>query len=232
MLKNWIPAFAGMTVCFLFSGCNIEPPKPPLVETVAVLPFDSESNDLNAPEVMQSLVYWALKTSPYRVSDIKDTNEHLAEKGVVDGGQLPALDPVKIGKDLGVQALLYGYITNFDYTNVGFYRSRKVGLELKLVDVATGATLWENSGSMNNTKMTLDSKEAGNEFVKGVADQATDKLFKTPLEEEAKISVQKALRTLPGFHFAGFESTPHKSNPLKDSIRNNINDDREKRRKL
>jgi hypothetical protein len=220
MKKVFLPTFAG---CLFLAGCNVEPPKPPLVETVAVLPFDNESNDVEAPEIMQSLVYWALKPSPYRVSDVKDTNAFLAEKGVVDGGQLPVLDPVKIGKDLGVQALLYGYISDFGYINIGFYRSRKVGLSLKMVDVANGQVLWENSGSTNNAKFTVDSKEAGKEFVKGVGDQLADKLFKSPLEEEAKLTVAKALRSLPGFQFCGFQNTPVQSNSVKTAIKDQIN---------
>ncbi len=226
---KWTPACAGVTA-LAFAGMTIiagcatpEPPKPPLVQTVAVLPFDNESNDINAPEIMQSYVYWALRGSPYQVSDIKSTNAVLAEKGVIDGGQLPVMDPVKIAKDLQVQALVYGYISDFGYINLGFYRSRKVGLNLKMVDGTTGQTLWENNGTVNNAKFAVDPKEAQKEFVKGVADQLADKVFKSPLEEEAQLSVQKALRTLPGFTFCGFQNTPVRANAAKNALRGRIN---------
>ena len=216
----WISAFAGMTM--LVTGCKVEPPKPPLVETVAILPFDNESNDINAPEMMQSLVYWALRPSPYRLLDIKTVNEKLATVGIVDGGQLPALNPMKIATDFGVQALLYGYITDFGYVNVGFYVSRKVGLELKMVDGKTGQTLWENSGSVALRNFTLDQNEAGKQLAKGLAEQFVEKLFNSPLEGEAKQATIKALRTLPGFVFTRFDNDRPKGAAVKDVIQNQI----------
>ncbi len=220
MFKAWIPAFAGMTLHL--TGCHMEPPKPPLVETVAILPFDNNSNDINAPEMMQSLVYWALRASPYRLVDIKTTNEKLASVGIVDGGQLPALDPVKIATDFGVQALIYGSITDFGYVNVGFYTSRKVGLDLKMVDGKTGQTLWENSASAAFRNLTLDKDEAGKQLAKGLAEQFVEKLFNSPLEGEAKQATINTLRTLPGFVFTRFDNDRPKGAAVKDTIRHQI----------
>ena len=92
-----------------------------------------------------------------------------------------------------------------------------------MVDATNGAVLWENSAVTNNTKVTFDAKEAGDELTKGLAEQWVEKIFKTPLEEEAKLTVQKALQSLPGFVFCGFEHTPLKSDPVKTAIQNNIN---------
>ena len=205
LFKTWIPAYAGMTtLVFVLSGCKVEPLKPPLVETVAVLLFDNESNTLEAPDIMQALVYLALKPSVYKVMDFKEVNDFLNQAGFVDGGQLAIVDPMRLGKDLQVQAVLFGYVENFNYTNIGFYIERKVTVNLKMVDVNTGATIWENSGTGANRKVVLDKGQAGKEFVKGVADQYVDKLFNTPLESEAKLATVNALRTLPGFRFTCF----------------------------
>lgn len=194
----------------VLAGCKVEPPKPPLVETVAVLPFDNESNDLNAPDVLQDYVYRALLNSPYRPLDIKLVNDRLASVGIVDGGQLAAVDPVKLGKDLGVHALLFGNVETFGYTNVGYYTSRKVTIELRMVDVQTGATLWEASGTGANRNFTLDSAEAKKNLVEGIAQQAADKLTKTVLDAESREAVEESLESLPGFRFAGFQGAPEK----------------------
>jgi hypothetical protein len=209
--------FLAGLVCL--AGC-VPPPTQtaPLVETIAILPFDNESNDLNAPDIMQQLVSMALQNSPYRISDIQAVNDKLASVGIVDGGQLPAVDPVKLGKDLGVQALLYGNVESFNYTNIGFYMQRKVNLELKLVDVATGNTLWENNGSHAARQVHLDKNEAGRAFAKGLAEQTVEKLFNSPLEEEAKLATIQALRKLPGFQFSGF----HEGGRLKGAKNSNI----------
>jgi hypothetical protein len=193
-------------LCLLLIGCKVAPPKPPLVETIAVLPFDNESNDINASDIMQKFVYWALKPSVYRVIDIKEVNERLANVGIVDGGQLAVVDPTKLGKDLGVQALLFGSVENFHYVNIGFYMEKKVTLSLRLVEVGTGATLWENTATGAHRLFSLDKDTAAQNFAKGLADQLTDKLFNTPLESEARLATMNTLFSLPGFSFAGFAS--------------------------
>ncbi len=198
-------------------GCKVLPPKPPLVETIAVLPFDNESNDLNAADIMQSLVYRALKESVYKPLDIEAVNGKLESVGIVDGGQLAIVDPVKLGQDLGVQALLFGYVENFDYTNVGFFVQRKVKISLKLVDAHTGADLWENSGTGLRPQVFLNKDEAKKAFLEGVAEQAIDKILKSPLQEEAETATFNALRKLPGFQFKGFG--PEKNLVLKKMIR-------------
>jgi hypothetical protein len=61
------------------AACKVEPPKPPLVQTIAILPFNNGSNDLNAAEIMQKLVYSTMKLSPYQTMDIAITNKKLAD---------------------------------------------------------------------------------------------------------------------------------------------------------
>lgn len=190
---------------FLITGCKRIPPPPPLpIQTIAILPFDSESNDVNAPDIMQQLVYAALKPSVYQIQDIDKTNQHLEKVGIRDGGQLAVVNPTKLGKDLAVHALIFGYVESFGYTNIGFYSERKVKLNLKLVEVATGSTLWENTGGDATRALALDKDAATKAFVSGLADKLVDKVFKNPLEKESKQSVIQCLRTLPGYSFLGF----------------------------
>lgn len=216
--------FFPFSVVLFAPGCKVEPPKPQLIQTVAVLPFDNESNDVNAADIMQRFVYLALKPSVYQVRDIKEVNSFLENVGIVDGGQLPAVDPVKLGKDLGVQALMYGYVENFGYLNIGYYVQRKVTLGLKLVDVSNGATLWENTATGVTRQVHLDEKEAKRALVKGLADQLADKLFNSPLEEEAKVATIKTLRTLPGFYFSGFAADEQTPNALKTTSKGVLKD--------
>jgi hypothetical protein len=208
------------------AGCNVPPPKPPLLETVAILPFDNYSNDVNAPDIMQRLTFLALKNSPYRISDVIETNERLAKVGIVDGGQLPAVDPTKVGKEFGVQALLYGDVENFSYTNIGFYLQKRVTLHLKMVDVNTGATLWEGTGNGITRDVNLDKHSATRACTSGLAEQLVDKVFKTPLQEEAEAATIRALYTLPGYNFTGFardDKSPDKwQRPAKNMIKDQI----------
>ncbi len=194
----------------LFACAKPEPPKPPLVETVAVLMFDNESNDLNAPEIIQDYVYRALLKSPYRPLDIKDVNDKLISVGILDGGQLAAVDPVKLGKDLGVHALIFGNVETFGYTNIGYFTSRKVTVDLKMVSVDNGETIWEGSGTGADRNITLDPAEAKRNLAAGLAQQVIDKATKSVLDPESRQAVANALASLPGFRFCGFEGVKDK----------------------
>jgi hypothetical protein len=205
-LKNGRRSIFGLSLLTFFACQPIPVPisLPVNIQSLAVLPFDNESNDLNAAEILQKAVYLALKTTSYQVSDMEATNEKLASVGIVDGGQLVIIDPVKLGKDLGVQALLFGYVENFNYTNVGFFLQKKVDLQLKLVEVATGQTLWENNGTGSTMEFYGDKDKAKAALAKGLAEQWVEKLLKTPLEAEVNSAVVQALRTLPGFNPRNF----------------------------
>lgn len=207
MITPRLHALSAVALAGLVGCATVPVAKAPVVESVAILPFDNESNELDAPEILQRLVYLALKRSPYAVQDVESTNAFLREKaGIVDGGQLAALDPQKLGSDLGVQALLFGNVESFGYTNIGVYVSRKVRLELKMVDAATGATLWEHAATGATRRIALNEEQIKENFALGLADQLVDKLFDSPLEPEARQATISTLRTLPGFRFAGFFS--------------------------
>jgi hypothetical protein len=205
-------SFARMAPAAVFlslAACKpIAPPKPPLCQTIAILPFDNETNNVDADDIMQKLVYAAMRQSVYHVRDIRETNDFLAQVGILDGGQIPVLDLKKLGADLGVQGLMVGYVEHFGYVNLGFYKDRKVAVDLRVIDVATGQPIWEHSGrgsTKDSTKdLTFDKDKAGGSFIKGVAEKVADKLAKSPLEEEAREAVANALSTLPGYTFQGF----------------------------
>lgn len=216
-------AAAIMAVSAALVACSVPAPKPALVKTVAVLPFENMSNDLNAPDRLQQLVYLALKPSVYEVRSIDETNARLGEFGIKDGGQLPVLDPVKIAQDLGVQGLLYGSVENFGYTNLlGYYQSRKVTLSLRFVDGTTGSTLWEKTATGSTTEVNIDQKKAEEAFARGLAQQLADKALKLPLEPEARQAVVKALSTLPGFSFTGFAEDGSAGRRTAQDILNNV----------
>jgi hypothetical protein len=79
-----------------------------------------------------------------------------------------------------------------------------------MVDVATGQPLWEGTGTGANRNLTFDPKEAKKNLVEGIAQQAVDKATKSVLDAETREAVSAALRTLPGFRFAGFQGKPEK----------------------
>jgi hypothetical protein len=204
---------ASLAAFLFFVGCAVKPLAPPLVETIAILPFNNASNEINAADILQKKVYLAMKPSAYRVIDIKETNEILKSKGITDGGQLPALDPKLIAKDLNVQALMYGSVEDFGYVNIGFYTSRKVTLALELINGTTGEKMWENTKTGSTRNFTLDAKQAQDNLIGGLAAQLVEKTLKIPLEAEVDQATILTLGNLPGFRFTGF--APDEDDPQK-----------------
>jgi len=82
--------------------------------------------------------------------------------------------------------------------------------------VMTGQTLWENSGTGYTPKVVTEKSQAAGAFARGVADQALDKWFNSPLEPESEMAVMHALSKLPGFVFSGFDPEHRKKENTKN----------------
>lgn len=168
-----------------------------LPASVAVLPFDNQSVNLDAPGLVRRDVEGALRARGWRLADPAGVDAALERLGVTDGGQLPALDPAKLGSAVGTPGLLFGAVEEFTYENVGFARRRAVRLSLRLVEAASGARLWEAAGEESTGKVELDPHAAGRSFMKGVAEQAAETAQGRPLARETRTAVEKVLSYLP-----------------------------------
>jgi len=62
--------------------------------------------------------------------------------GITLGSQLELTDAVELGRTLGVDALVYGYVLDFDDVTTGVYNVKKVRAGFKLIDALTGEMIW------------------------------------------------------------------------------------------
>ena len=117
-------------------------PSNPL-KRVAVLPMKNDTDDVDGPDVVRQKMAEALKNHSYAVMDIKESDQILRDRmGINLGGQLELTTPQKLGETLGVEGVLYGTLMDFDETTTGVYNARKVRGTFKLVNTATGQTVW------------------------------------------------------------------------------------------
>jgi hypothetical protein len=182
-------------------GCAVKPkylaPDYRAPQILALLPFSNQTNDLDAPEMIRQLFFQMLPQRGYQSLPFAEIDEALKKNGISEGGQLRAIQPQELGKQLGVDALWYGDIIDFDYINVGYYQNRKVRIACKLIDTATGAVLWEDDQSVSTKNVALNAREAREELAKGLARKLIEKIAKTFLKTESIACVRKLLYTLP-----------------------------------
>ncbi len=195
--RNYIP------LIFLFAalgGCASTAPVArhgsSFPATIALLPFENQSLDLRAPELLRDLMDTYLSAANFNLTDVKEAEEKLRGIGIQEGGQLNAVTPQKVGELLGAEALLYGDIETFNNANVGVYAQRTVKVSLRLVDAGTGKTLWETEKSKANSELGLSKDTAKNILVKGLATKAVENIMDNPLYPESEDVVRLLVREL------------------------------------
>lgn len=164
---------------------------------VAVLPFDNQSTDVGAADVMRKLAEENFAKRGYPPLAAEEVDAKLAGLGVSEGGQLPGVKPEEIGKALGADLLCYGSVEDFTFQNLGFVIRKSVKLQVKLVSAATGETLYEGSGAGKDVKLFMNQDEAKAAFVEQLAVKLVQNILKTPLKKEAETAAWKALDSLP-----------------------------------
>ena len=164
---------------------------------VAVLPFDNQTTDVNADEILRRLAEEGFSKRGYAPLAPEDVDSRLSALGISDGGQLPAVKPEELGKALGTDLLCYGDVEDFTFQNLGFVVRKNVRLRVKLVSAATAETLYEGTGAGKDVKVYLDKDQARAAFVEQLAVKLVQNIFKTPLKREAEAAAWKALDRLP-----------------------------------
>lgn len=113
------------------------------VYTVAVLPFYNATNDVGGAMGLREEFQRRLAGRHYSFMPLKEVDQVLLDRmGITLGDQLELTIAVELGKALGVDGLVYGYVLNFDNVTTGVYNVKKVRAAFKLVDARTGSVIW------------------------------------------------------------------------------------------
>jgi len=138
--------------CGATHGPYYIPPNPySSIRTIAVMPIYNMTNDVGGAAMVRKQVAGELAYRHYTVMPIKESDRLLREKmGLTLGGQLEYTTPQAVAKALGVDALLYGYLLNFDDITTGVYNVKQVRAGFKLIEGATGEVLWAEGGGVKS----------------------------------------------------------------------------------
>jgi len=120
--------------------------------TVAVLPFDNMSTDLDATPLIRPIVNERLRAKGFQMKDLAEVDQVLQENGVLISHDVYAFTPEELGEMLQTDAVMFGTVTDFNTKYVVLYSSVSVGIKLELTDCRTGEALWQdNARSSRNT---------------------------------------------------------------------------------
>lgn len=147
-----------------FIGCAtphhllVEDYKSRNLRSIAVLPVQNETPNLQASEVFRPIVYQKIKQKGYESPLLSFIDTRLATKDIREAGQIHSLTPQDLGKLLGVDALLYPTVTEFSTTYLVAYASITVGAKFELKDARTGELLWQADHRLKDIKAAVDQR--------------------------------------------------------------------------
>ncbi len=110
--------------------------------TVAVLPFENETEKEEAFEVVRKTFYNHFSSLRYGDLELFKVDQRLKKEGLANPAEINSLSAQSLGKILNVDAVVYGKITHYDRVYAGVYSHVSVGASLEMVDTKKGEFLW------------------------------------------------------------------------------------------
>lgn len=166
--------------------------------SVAVLPLDNLTVDLDAPGVVRALFAERLAaTKGYRVAPLEGTDAALAALGVTDGGQLRSLDWKAVCRAAGADAAVGGEVREFGVKTTGFLNVRQVVAFFEMKDCRDGSVLWSAEGTGASSTTALSAKDALKAGLGSLAGKLAEKAARSPLREQTLDMVWNAIQFLP-----------------------------------
>jgi len=181
----WIALLTGSTLLLSCGSSATGYIKPRVdfsyLQRAAVLPFENLSRDDLADERMRSVFLTELLDAKIlEVTDPRETMAAVLEMGLVPGRSLTPEEAVTLGKKLSVDAVFFGVVEEYAYTNSGRERTPEVTLVLGLTETQTGSIVWR-----------VQVHETGGSFWKRLFGGSPAEFY-----DVSRRTVQKALETL------------------------------------
>ncbi len=110
--------------------------------TIAVLPFVDKSRSQEGADVVRRGFYNHFSSLPFKDMELHRVDNLLKKAGLDDPQKINSTPPQELGKILGVDAVVFGDISNFDKLFAVIYSQVSVGAEIKMYDARSGDFLW------------------------------------------------------------------------------------------
>jgi hypothetical protein len=110
--------------------------------SILIVPPANKTTAVDAPAVFLTTVSTAFAERGYYVFPVSLVQDVLNDLGATDEGAIGAVPPDKFKEIFGTDSILYVTITDWSTSYLVLASHITVGAEYRLVDAATGDTLW------------------------------------------------------------------------------------------
>lgn len=110
--------------------------------SVAVLPFVNKAESQKGSEEVRRGFYNHFSSLPFNDMQLFRVDNALRKADLNDPLAINKMTPQELGRVLGVDAVVYGEITDFDKLFLAVYSQVAVGAKVKMYDTKTGSFLW------------------------------------------------------------------------------------------
>ena len=128
---------------------------------VAVMPFVDLSKSKEGFDTIRRGFYNHFSSLPFKDMELYQIDNLLRKAGLTDPEVISKTPPQELGKILGVDAVVFGEISNFDKLFLVMYSQVSVGAEVKMYDTKTGNFLWSGKNVVRKHEGGISTNPIG-----------------------------------------------------------------------
>ena len=154
-MKNSLKFIAVTLIAIFFAGCSVKEPEPydysaflqKKPHSILVLMPTNDSTDVAGSAAVLANAVGPLSEAGYYVFPVALVNDTFKQNGITEPSEIAAVPLNKLDKIFQADSVLYINIKEYGTSYAVISSSTKVVLEAKLIDIKSGAKLWEGTAT-------------------------------------------------------------------------------------
>ena len=169
-MKNSLKFIAVALLAIFFTGCSVKEPEPydytaflqKKPHSILVLMPTNDSTGVAGSAAVLANAVAPLSEAGYYVFPVALVNDTFKQNGITEPNEIAAVPLNKLDKIFQADSVLYINIKEYGTSYAVISSSTRVVLEAKLVDIKSGATLW------NGTATAIEDSSSGQSSLLGM----------------------------------------------------------------
>ena len=187
-MKNSLKFIAVAILAIFFTGCSVKEPEPydysaflqKKPRSILVLMPTNDSTDVAGSAAVLANAVAPLSEVGYYVFPVALVNDTFKQNGITEPNEIATVPLNKLDKIFHADSVLYINIKDYGTSYAVISSSTKVTLEAKLIDIKSGAKLWEGTATAIEDSSSGQSSLLGmlvSAVISQVANTISDKSY-------------------------------------------------------
>ena len=187
-MKNSLKFIAVAILAIFFTGCSVKEPEPydysaflqKKPHSILVLMPTNDSTDVTGSAAVLANAVAPLSEVGYYVFPVTLVNDTFKQNGITEPNEIATVPLNKLDKIFHADSVLYINIKDYGTSYAVISSSTKVVLEAKLIDIKSGAKLWEGTATAIEDSSSGQSSLLGmlvSAVISQVANTISDKSY-------------------------------------------------------